>query len=94
MYLSAGEGLPETLSEDDERDCIERLMQGDECAKQKLIEHNLRLVVYVAKKFASSEVDIEDLIKDKTGGYITNITRFPGGSNTAGKLKNSIIKKL
>lgn len=76
MYLSAGEGLPETLSEDDERDCIERLMQGDECAKQKLIEHNLRLVVYVAKKFASSEVDIEDLISIGSLGLIKAVSSF------------------
>lgn len=76
MYLSSGESLPETLPEDDEKECIDKLMHGDEFAKQKLIEHNLRLVVYVAKKFSSSEVDIEDLISIGSLGLIKAVNSF------------------
>ena len=55
---------------------------------------NNRYVYKSANNYISSLKKQEDLIKEKTNGYITNITRFPGGSSTAGKLKNSIIKKL
>lgn len=76
MYLSSGESLPETLDEESERNYLEQMMLGDELAKQKLIEHNLRLVVYVAKKFVSSEVDIEDLISIGSLGLIKAINSF------------------
>lgn len=76
MYLSSGESLPETLDEETERNYLEQMMLGDELAKQKLIEHNLRLVVYVAKKFVSSEVDIEDLISIGSLGLIKAINSF------------------
>ena len=55
---------------------------------------NNRYVYKSANNYITSLKRQENLIKDNTGGYITNITRFPGGSNTAGKLKNSIIQKL
>lgn len=81
MYLSSGESLPDTLTEDEEKECIDRIMQGDESAKQKLIEHNLRLVVYVAKKFSSSEVDIEDLISIGSLGLIKAVNSFKTDKN-------------
>lgn len=81
MYLSSGESLPDTLKEDEEKECIDRLIQGDESAKQKLIEHNLRLVVYVAKKFSSSEVDIEDLISIGSLGLIKAVNSFKTDKN-------------
>lgn len=55
---------------------------------------NNRYVYKNANNYITSLKKQENLIKDNTGGYITNITRFPGGSNTAGRLKNSIIQKL
>ncbi len=76
MYLSSGESLPETLDDESEKMYLEKLMEGDEYAKQKLIEHNLRLVVYVAKKFSSSEVDIEDLISIGSLGLIKAVNSF------------------
>ena len=55
LYLCSGESLPVTLSDEEEKAYIEKLDNNDEFAKQKLIEHNLRLVVYVAKKLGISE---------------------------------------
>lgn len=76
MYLSSGESLPETLDEESEKYYLEKLEKGDDYARQKLIEHNLRLVVYVAKKFVTSEVDIEDLISIGSLGLIKAINSF------------------
>lgn len=81
MYLSSGESLPETLDDESEKMYLEKLMEGDECAKQKLIEHNLRLVVYIAKKFSSSEVDIEDLISIGSLGLIKAVNSFKVDKN-------------
>lgn len=81
MYLSSGESLPETLDDESEKMYLEKLMEGDEYAKQKLIEHNLRLVVYIAKKFSSSEVDIEDLISIGSLGLIKAVNSFKVDKN-------------
>ena len=77
MYLCNGESLPEILSDEDERLYINLLDSEDaEFAKQKLIEHNLRLVIYVAKKFANSDVDVEDLISIGSLGLIKAINSY------------------
>ena len=77
MYLCNGESLPEILNDEDEKFYISLLDSDDsELAKQKLIEHNLRLVIYVAKKFASSEVDVEDLISIGSLGLIKAINSY------------------
>ena len=81
LYLCNGDALPETLSADDEKVYIEKMASGDVLAKQKLIEHNLRLVVYVAKKFANSEVDVEDLISIGSLGLIKAVNSFKGDKN-------------
>ena len=81
LYLCGGEALPETLTEEDEKELIERSENGDEIARQKLIEHNLRLVVYVAKKFVSSEVDIEDLISIGSLGLIKAVKSYKSDKN-------------
>ena len=77
LYLCNGESLPDILSDEDEKLYIS-LLDSDQCefAKQKLIEHNLRLVIYVAKKFASSEVDVEDLISIGSLGLIKAINSY------------------
>jgi len=77
LYLCNGENLPEILSDDDEKLYIS-LLDSDqsEFARQKLIEHNLRLVIYVAKKFTNSEVDIEDLISIGSLGLIKAINSY------------------
>ena len=77
LYLCNGESLPEILSDDDERLFIALLdTDQSEYAKQKLIEHNLRLVIYVAKKFANSDVDVEDLISIGSLGLIKAINSY------------------
>lgn len=77
-YLNGGETLPAPLSAEEEKDCIARLSSGDKEAREKLIEHNLRLVVYIAKKFESSNVDIDDLISVGTIGLIKAVNSFDG----------------
>lgn len=82
LYLSSGESLPDILSEEDERYYIEMLSsENSELAKQKLIEHNLRLVVYVAKKFPSADVDVEDLISIGSLGLIKAINSYKSDKN-------------
>ena len=77
-YIGTGEALPAPLEPDAEKEAIERLMNKDEDARQQLIEHNLRLVVYIAKKFENSGVDIEDLISIGTIGLIKAVGSFDG----------------
>ena len=82
LYLNSGESLPDILSEEDEKYYIEMLSSEDsELAKQKLIEHNLTLVVYVAKKFPSADVDVEDLISIGSLGLIKAINSYKADKN-------------
>ena len=60
-YMGGSESLPPPLSKDEELEFSLRAENGDEAARKKLIEHNLRLVVYIAKKFDNTGVSIEDL---------------------------------
>ena len=80
-YLYSGEGLPKALNDEEEKELITLLDNGNEEAKQRLIEHNLRLVVYIAKKFENTGVDIEDLISIGSIGLIKAINSFKGDKN-------------
>lgn len=75
-YIGGSDVLPPPLSKSEERKAIEALEQGDEKAKQKLIEHNLRLVVYIARRFENTGVGLEDLISIGTIGLIKAINTF------------------
>ena len=75
-YINGTDTLPAPLSSDEEAQMFVALEQGDETARQTLIEHNLRLVVYIAKKFESSGVGIEDLISIGTIGLIKAVNTF------------------
>lgn len=75
-YLSGGEALPTPLDNTEEEDAIIKLTAGDEDAKRKLIEHNLRLVVYIARKFDNTGIDLDDLISIGTIGLIKAINSF------------------
>lgn len=77
-YLNGGESLPAPLSSEEEKELVAKLSEGDKSAREKLIEHNLRLVVYIAKKFESSNVDIDDLISVGTIGLIKAVNSFDG----------------
>ena len=80
-YIGTGESLPPPLSREEEFELSGLLEAGDETAKHKLIEHNLRLVVYIAKKFDNTGVSIEDLISIGTIGLIKAVNTFRSDRN-------------
>lgn len=75
-YICGSEALKRPLENDEEREVLWLCSQGDLDAKGKLIEHNLRLVVYIAKKFENTGVEIEDLISVGTIGLIKAVNSF------------------
>lgn len=75
-YIQSSNLFPEPLSSDEEKIFLERLNQGDEEARNILIERNLRLVAHVAKKYSSANIDQEDLISIGTIGLIKGINSF------------------
>ncbi len=75
-YVYGPENLPPPLSTAQENEALEKLKDGDSDAKELLITHNLRLVVYIAKKFDSSASNIEDLISIGTIGLIKAVNTF------------------
>lgn len=75
-YVGGSETLPPPLEAEQERECILLLAQGDENARQTLIEHNLRLVVYIARKFENTSVGIEDLTSIGAIGLIKAVNTF------------------
>ena len=75
-YIGSGEALPAPLEADEEAEVIAKMMDGDIDARNKLIEHNLRLVVYIAKRFENTNLDIEDLISVGTIGLIKAINSY------------------
>ena len=81
FYIGGGEALPPPLKRDDEEKYISLLSKNDEDARNKLIEHNLRLVVYIAKKFDNTGVGVEDLISIGTIGLIKAINTFKPSKN-------------
>ncbi|MBQ8141098.1 MAG: RNA polymerase sporulation sigma factor SigE [Clostridia bacterium] len=79
-YVNGPEVLPAPLSREEEAEVIERL-ETDEGARQLLIEHNLRLVVYIAKRFENTGVGIEDLVSIGTIGLVKAINTFRSDKN-------------
>ena len=76
-YIGGAEILPPPLDAEKESACIEQLQTEEgQTAKQKLIEHNLRLVVYIAKKFDNTGVGVEDLISIGTIGLIKSVNTY------------------
>lgn len=75
-YINGPDVLPSPLSSEEEQAVLARLQAGDESARDLLITHNLRLVVYIARKFESSGVGIEDLISIGTIGLIKAVRTF------------------
>ncbi len=76
FYIGGSDILPPPLEKDQEEAAIAALIQGDHEARQALIEHNLRLVVYIARRFENTGVNIEDLISIGTIGLIKAIGTF------------------
>ncbi|ERJ13606.1 RNA polymerase sporulation sigma factor SigE [Haloplasma contractile] len=81
FFINGSEILPEPLKSEEERYYIIAFNNGDMLARDKLIEHNLRLVVYIAKKFESSGVYIEDLISIGCIGLIKGVNTFKMDKN-------------
>ncbi|MDE7390517.1 MAG: RNA polymerase sporulation sigma factor SigE [Lachnospiraceae bacterium] len=75
-YINGSETLPPPLSKDVESEIMNRITLGDESAREPLITHNLRLVVYIAKKFESPSASVEDLISIGTIGLIKAVNTF------------------
>jgi RNA polymerase sporulation-specific sigma factor len=75
-YIGSSEALPPPLSNDEELYLLEKLGAGDRTVKSVLIERNLRLVVYIARKFENSGVGIEDLVSIGTIGLIKAVNTF------------------
>ena len=75
-YIGGTDILPPPLKGQAEQDMLEKLEQGSEEAKQTLIEHNLRLVVYIAKRFDNTGVNLEDLISIGTIGLIKAVGTY------------------
>ena len=75
-YVNSGEALPPPLSKQEEAECIGALAAGDESMRRVLIERNLRLVVYIARKFENTGVNIEDLISIGAIGLIKAVNTF------------------
>ena len=80
-YIGGTEILPPPLKGEQEREVLARLEQGDEKAKQLLIERNLRLVVFIARRFENTGVSLEDLISIGTIGLIKSISTYRGDKN-------------
>ncbi len=80
-YIQSNNLFPEPLSKTEEEYYLRRYFEGDNEAKNKLIEHNLRLVAHIAKKYSSNEQDLEDLISIGTIGLIKAINSFSPDKN-------------
>ena len=75
-FVGSTDKLPEPLAKEDEVKYVELSMAGDEFARNKLIEHNLRLVVFLAKKYENTNVDLEDLVSIGTIGLIKGVNTY------------------
>ena len=81
FYIGGSDTLPPPLEKAAEEEAIKALRLGDERARQQLIEHNLRLVVYISKRFENTGINIEDLISIGTIGLIKAVNTFNSGKN-------------
>ena len=81
FYINGPDTLPPPLSKQEEAAAFERLMAHDNSAREELIVHNLRLVVYIAKKFESTGTGVEDLISIGTIGLIKAVNTFRPDKN-------------
>ena len=80
-YISSGESLPPPLPREEETELSIKSEQGDTEARSRLIEHNLRLVVYIAKKFENTGIQIDDLMSIGTIALIKAVNTFRSDKN-------------
>ena len=81
-YLARGSAFPKPLSREEEAEMIARMQQGDERARETLIEHNLRLAAHIARKYTVPGYDSDDLISIGTVGLIKGVGTFKPGTGT------------
>ena len=81
MYIGGSDTLPQPLTRAEEAELIARMGQGDFSVRQTLIERNLRLVVYLARRFENTGINMEDLISIGTIGLIKAINTFRADKN-------------
>ena len=81
FFVGSADKLPEPLSREDELYYVDLASNGDELARSKLIEHNLRLVVFLSKKYENTGVDLEDLVSIGTIGLIKGINTYKSDKN-------------
>lgn len=80
-YISNNSLFPEPLSKTEEEYYLRKYFEGNKEAKDKLVEHNLRLVAHIAKRYASNEQELEDMISIGTIGLIKAINSFSPDKN-------------
>lgn len=76
FYVNGPQTLPPPLSKEKEDECLQKIIQGDNSVRETLITHNLRLVVYIAKKFENTGIGVEDLVSIGTIGLIKAVNTF------------------
>ena len=81
LFIGSTDILPPPLSKEEELDAVLKAKQGDIIARNKLIEHNLRLVVFLAKKYESTGYDLEDLVSIGSIGLIKGIETYKPDKN-------------
>ena len=81
LFIGSTDILPPPLDKDEELNCVLKAKQGDIVARNKLIEHNLRLVVFLAKKYESTGYDLEDLVSIGSIGLIKGIETYKPDKN-------------
>lgn len=81
FYVGSTDVLPEPLSKEEEEKYVNKFLEGDMKARDKLIEHNLRLVVFLAKKYENTKIDLEDLVSIGTIGLIKGVNTYQNDKN-------------
>ena len=81
FFVGSTDILPEPLSKEEEQNYVTKFLNGDMKARDKLIEHNLRLVVFLAKKYENTKIDLEDLVSIGTIGLIKGVNTYQNDKN-------------
>lgn len=81
FFVGSTDVLPEPLSKEEEEKYVSKFLNGDMKARDKLIEHNLRLVVFLAKKYENTKIDLEDLVSIGTIGLIKGVNTYQNDKN-------------
>lgn len=99
LHMESGTVFPKPLSAQQEAEAFRRMAEGDTSARSELIEHNLRLVAHVVKKYYTSNADTEELISIGTVGLIKAVSTFNNSKSTrfatyaAKCIDNAVIHK-